>query len=424
MRLPSIRSVVRNSAYLVSSHGITTLLHLFYIVILARLLEPDLYGLLNYGVSWYLTFIALTYLGLDVVLSREIGRARDNAPALVGSTLALRGAAALFVSFLSVSIALVAEPDSGALGLILVLSIALFSRAIWLWCGSVFTAFENTRYILFLELGFRPIEILSVFIVLSFIAPKSVIAIACVHAALWTLQSAIAVVIITKRFTTLDFTQLARQSKRLLVEGIPGALYTLTVIWFMQSPTVLYRQIVGTGDSLGHFALALQIVGYLNIIPYLIGSVSLPVLSRSATRNDGNTRRAAIAVLTAIPLMGIALGLLGLWLAPPLTVMMFGEVYRPTGTILGEAVWLLMPISLAIGLQQVLFSVGRRQWPAAIGALTGIAAMAASYAPLTEAFAYRGALLAIGLGMTIWACGAIVALIRGGLLSARDQETA
>jgi O-antigen/teichoic acid export membrane protein len=420
---PGLRSILGNFSFLFGSQLLTTLIGAAYAVLLARLLGPELYGTLTYGYSWYLTFITLTYLGLDMVLAREVGRDPGQAPCLAGSTLALRAAAATCVAILSAVAGYVFEPDQTARPVLLILSMALLGRAIWLWCSSVFVAFEVTRRQLPIDLFFRPFELVIVIPTLWFLAPRSILAIAVIHTVLWWLQAAVGIFIVCRRVTRVDFTGLSGKALQLIGAGIPGAIYTLTVIWFLQAPIVLFRQIAGVGDTLGHFALSMQITGYLLTIPYLVGSVALPVLSRSAVRDDGKTRSAARAMLVAIPAVGAALSLLGTWLAPSLTSLVFGLEYLQAGRILGEAIWLLIPISLAIGLQQVLFSCRANLGLASIFSIVGIVAMVALYAPLTRAFSYHGALLATGIGMSIWAGGIALALVTAGILSRPPRDS-
>ncbi|QEX21177.1 hypothetical protein FRZ61_10990 [Hypericibacter adhaerens] len=414
---PGLRSILQNFGFLLGSQILTTAIGGAYAVLLARLLGPELYGTLTYGYSWYLTFITLTYLGLDMVLAREVGRQPAAGPSLAGSTLALRAAAATLVAILSAVAACLFEPDPTARFLLLILSVALLGRALWLWCGSAFVAFEVTRRQLPIDLVFRPLELLVVMLALWFLTPRNILAIAVIHTVLWWAQAAVGFVIVAGKVTRIDFSGISAKTLRLIGAGIPGALYTMTVIWFLQAPIVLFRQIAGTGDMLGHFALAMQMMGYLLTVPYLVGSVAMPVLSRSVARDDGKTRHAAKAMLVAIPATGLGLGLLGTWLAPPLIAVAFGADYLPAGQMLGEAIWLLTPISLAVGLQQILFSRRAGLGIASASAVLGVVAMALLYEPLTQTLSYHGALLAIAIGMVVWVGGLVVALFLSGILA-------
>jgi O-antigen/teichoic acid export membrane protein len=411
MKGAGVRSVIKNSSFLFSSHVLTTLLRIAYIIVLARILGPDAYGMLNYCLSWYLTFISLTYLGLDIVLGREVGRNHSSAPILVGSTFILRAGATLVVSVISALIAYLFEANPEAKILIIVFSLALIGRAIWLWCSSVFSAFEDTRHVFVLELIFRPLEIIIIVLLLLYSPFPAIILIGIAHTALWWLQAIAGLFTILKYVTPIKLRVNWPQARRLLAAGVPGALYILALSWFMQAPIVLYRQLLGTGDDLGHFALAMQVIGYLVVIPVLAGNAALPVLSRSAAREDGKDRMVALAMLLFIPAIGVLVSLFGMWLAAPLTAIIFGAKYVHAGVILSEAIWLLTPFSLAIGLQQLVFARGSRIRISLWGIL-GAITMAALFSPLTQAFYYRGALLATGLGMLVWAIGLMITLRR------------
>ena len=106
-----IRLFLRNSGYVVLGHATTTLFAFAYAVVLARVLGSEAYATLAFGLAWYLTFIALSYLGIDVILARGIGRERATAPRLSGSTLMLRLIAATVVAVVAVAIGVMVAPD-------------------------------------------------------------------------------------------------------------------------------------------------------------------------------------------------------------------------------------------------------------------------------------------------------------------------
>lgn len=422
MRAVGIRSVLRNSSFLLGSHALTVLVRIVYIVMLARFLGPDAYGTLNYGMSWYLTLIALTYLGLDVVLAREIGRGHGSVAVLAGTTFGLRIGVAIAIAILSGIAALMAEPNPVARDLIVILSAALVGRAIWLWCVSVFTAYENTRYVLAIDFWFRPLEVLVVVLVLVLIqsVQMSILAVGIAHAAIWCVQGVVGVFTVLRRVTPIDFRISWHEVGSLLVAGIPGALYILAVAWFMQAPILLFRLLMGTGEDLGHFAVAIQVVGYLVVIPYLAASAALPVLSRSAARGDRKDRSAILAMLFLIPCGGAAIGSLGMMLATPLAVFALGPEYGGAGAVLSEAIWLLIPFSLAVGLQQVVFAHRRHITVVSFSGVLGGATMAVLFAPLTQTLSYRGALIAIGAGMLVWVGGLLISLVRSDLIGRKQ----
>ena len=421
MRLPvGIRRYVQNSGFALFGYVTTTLIAFGYAVVLARVLGKHDYGILAFGFAWYLTFIAFSYLGLDVVLSREIGRDRGAAARLAGSTLALRVAAALLCGAASSVVGALISTDRVTRTILALFGISLLARAVWVWCGSIFTAFEDTRYLLYGDLICRPLEPAVAGIVLV-VFPHSVVAVAVVHVTVWSLQAALGLAFVLGRMTAIDTSAVRADAARMLREGFPGWVYTITALWFVQVPIVLYRAAGGTRE-LGAFALAMQIIGYLLTVPYLAGSIALPLLARSAARGDGKTRTAARVTLVGIPLVGVVMGLLTWALAPALTRLIFGTAYHQTGTILTEAIWLVIPMSVAVGMQQIGFSTHRSSRLASASAMGGVALMAALFVPMTHRWGFHGSLVATGAGMTLWAGGAVRSAFRG--LSAARSDLA
>ena len=54
-----IRSIARNAMFLASTQVIKIVTKIVYVVIVARLLGPELYALLAYSHAWYLAFLPI-----------------------------------------------------------------------------------------------------------------------------------------------------------------------------------------------------------------------------------------------------------------------------------------------------------------------------------------------------------------------------
>ncbi len=70
--------ILSNAKYLYFALLTSQGLRFVYMLILARMLGAELYGVFSYGQSWYLMFLPLTGLGLGAMLSREVGKNRKN----------------------------------------------------------------------------------------------------------------------------------------------------------------------------------------------------------------------------------------------------------------------------------------------------------------------------------------------------------
>jgi len=82
-----VSSIAKNTIYLVGGRWLTTAIQGAYAIVLARMLGPELYGLFNFGLSWYMAFLLFAVLGLAAVLSREVGRNHEGRSKVVAQTL-------------------------------------------------------------------------------------------------------------------------------------------------------------------------------------------------------------------------------------------------------------------------------------------------------------------------------------------------
>ena len=369
------------------------------------------------------TFIAFTYLGLDMVLGRGVGREPGAAPGLVGSTFVLRWLAAAMVAGLSAVTAFAVEPKAEVRTLLYVLSVALLGRAIWLWCGSVFAAFEDTRHQFRIDLGFRPLEFAAAIMVLLVVAPQSILAVAVAHTAVWWLQAAVGVGTILKRVTLVEIVAGSCQSATSPPHR--GASRCALHAGGHLVPAGADRAVPLPGGhrrGLGAFRTGdpdRRLSGDSPVSDRQRCAAGARPLRREGGRQDPPSRardpdrgaRGRLPPGCVGPLAGADDDGPDFWRALS---------RRPPGILAGGWFGSWPPMGVAIGLQQIVFSHRCDPWITSLSSVLGIGTMAALDGPLTDAFSYHGALLATGIGAAIWAAGPAIALVRTGILSLRS----
>jgi O-antigen/teichoic acid export membrane protein len=131
--------------YLEGSRWVNTAVRFVYVIALTHYLGPELYGLLNYGMSWYLAFLPFTILGMGAILGTEIGRDRGGGARIASLTLTLRifssGIAAVACGILG----WLCESKPEARILLGVFSVGLGGRSLAVWVGSIFNAYELNK---------------------------------------------------------------------------------------------------------------------------------------------------------------------------------------------------------------------------------------------------------------------------------------
>jgi len=362
-------------------------------------LGPELYGLLVYGQSWYMAFLPLAALGLDGILSREVG-AKDSQQGieLVGKIVSLKIIAVPLVGLICAIIGSIADPDSALI--LWVFSLALIARGFANITEQIFTAYEVSRHSLNQEILFRPLEILVGLLILS--AGGGILAIAAWHAGVWFLQ-AVRGVLLTRRYLfSFPISWKWKDSTSILKEGFLLLIGAMAYTWMLQGPLILYRHLASDQASLGSIALVFQAFFILCIFPWSISRAALPVLGRSVMHRDGNEKLFSKVMIQFTFILGGLSGILGMGIGSWLIDLVMGPAYLTTGTYLGWGLWLLLPFSVGTALQ-IIFVAEKRPLCVSGASIVGVIIVSVLVFAFVPAFGIKGIFLGTGIGMAIWA---------------------
>ncbi len=391
-----IRSIAINTAYLSSARLITSISRAIYAVLLAKFLGSELYGLFNYGVSWYVLLVPVSVLGLDGILIHEIGRDRKQAEHLVGLTLSMRTVSTLIISIFSFLFACFFEPDPLSRQLLFIFSVALFGRGLSLWSNSVFKAYEASNYVFLLEVVFRLLDVL-LGVVLLF-SGYGVIEIALVHAGSWLLQGMAGIVVLKLHLLNVKMIWDLQASLYYAKKGIPFLIGGFVFGWLLQGPIVMYRHFEGLGVELGQLALALQALFIIGAIVGEVGGAALPVLARSVDRADGKTERYVDIIFRVGAVMSGVLSITATAISPWLVGLLFGDNYLVVAKLLPWTLILVAPYFWIPSFTSLIVAYDRYKI-IMINYAVGALVFTLAFLLLVSTFDLLGVVLSLGLGL-------------------------
>jgi O-antigen/teichoic acid export membrane protein len=365
-------------------------------MLLARLLGSELYGVYNYALSWYLIFLPLGVFGIDNILIREIGRDRKRSEPMIRQALYLRGVSSLVFGLISVVVGWWLNPDPAIRYLVVIFAIALLGRSLSSWCQAIFIAHESHAAILKLELTFRILEV--VLGTAAILLGYGVIAVAFVHALCWLVQAIVALAISLSRSGHIDARPDLKVIGHLALLGTPFVMISFAHSWLNQGPIIAFRHYEGIGQALGQLALGLQAFSILAGIANQMSGPALPVLSRSADRQDQKGGQFISAVLRVGILMIGVLAMVGLTLGEWLIDLLFGSSYSRTAELLPWTLALVPLAFLKMSLTSAIIAHGR-YWPVFFAHATGALVFTVSVPYLIGTFNDIGALWAMGIGL-------------------------
>jgi hypothetical protein len=208
--------------------------------------------MINYGIAWYLLFLPLTRMGMEIVLSRDTGRNREKGDHTAVVTLALRIVSIIVVTVAYIIISLLFESDPASRLMVLVFAFALIGRSLAFWTGSVYIAYECNQYFLRQQAIFRSLEV-ALGLVVIFIWREALLVVA-IHGLVWCLEAIYGLVIINRRVLVLRLEVKFADMSRVFTQGFALGVSMLLMGLPYQGPLVFFRHVVSSGDILGQLA--------------------------------------------------------------------------------------------------------------------------------------------------------------------------
>jgi O-antigen/teichoic acid export membrane protein len=412
-----VESIAKNAGYLFGSTALTSVVRFFYVIALAHYLGPELYGLLGYGISWYLAFLSITGLGIFTILSKEIGRDKSRGVWIASATLTVRSLATIICALACGILGWLLESKPEVRILLIVFSVALIGRSIAMWTQAVFTAYEANQYTFRLQVIFRTFEV--VVGVTLLIVGQGALTVAIVHAISWWSQALGGLIVAQRRLLAVRLNKSWQDLKYIVSQGIIIGLGVIMAGWLLRGPLVLFRHFGGSENSLGQLALAMNCLGIVASVPVAAAMASLPVLSRSVARRDGKELIYTETTIRIAMIFGTVAGLAGLGAGPQVVDLIFGSRYLEAGYLLGLVMWLSIPFSCATTINRVYWARGEYFLPMVCSGV-GASVFTLCMPLLVANMSAVGALLATGAGMGVWALSLIWVLARTGDLDFRQ----
>jgi O-antigen/teichoic acid export membrane protein len=390
-----VRSVAKNTAFLTATRGINIAARMVYIILVARLLGPELYGLLAFSQSWYLAFLPIAIFGLGDIVLRTIAMHPGQAEAIAAKALSIHVIMATAASITCAVLAWVVLPDSDAPLLISVLALALIGRTLSAWADNLFVAFDTGDKILRHEVFFRVTELIAAIVIL--LSGGGLLLLAAFHAITWWAHAARGIFVVRRDLLPVHTIWNASTLVPVALSGIPFVIIAFAVNWMMQGPIILFHGLAGTDLEFSQYTLAMQILFIAAMLPISLGHAAQPVVTRAAKRGDGKDLIYAHVVLRLSFILGSVAGLVGLTFGPWLTEFLFGEKFTLAGQLMGLSLWCLIPIFGTSAFPTVILARGHFRI-LMIAAVTGALTLTCVLPLLAMAFGIRGAIVAVGLG--------------------------
>lgn len=412
------RSILHNLGALTSTQVAGRVIRFLYLALIARFLSADEVGLYSYGMALYLSLLGLGQLGQGTLLAARIGRKRSQFAVTAAHSLTILVAGLGLVTAAGFLLLWLTEPVAAVRHALAFFLLAVLARGFAAWVRNCYVALERTTWIPRYEFAFRGLEALTGIAALGMGA--GLLTLCFLHFAFWVVES-IASFLLLVRDTgfRLRLGSDPRLLKRYASISVPITAGAWLLNLFPQLGIIGLRQIQPDAADVAHFAIAMQFLTALLVLPVSLSQAILPGLVRAHRNRDEADLMVLLTVLKLCVLGGTLAAAVSAAVGPWLIAAAFGAHYLPAGEAFASMMWGLGPYSAAFIAASALSALGYRARAtfaaflmvaiqgggmvllAELGGLGAVDAAVAAFllaALAGMAWCFRGLTVALGLG--------------------------
>lgn len=329
--------ILRNMGWLFASKVFRIVISLLVSTWIARYLQPDRFGTLQYALSFCSFFMPLSTAQTKPVVTRDLVRSPESSDWILGTAFALQLLGGLAAAGLAIGLGLLFGPDDRVtLGLIAILSIKFIFNSFQPIENWFEAKVESKFTVLASSFAFIVVTVLEILLI---IWRASVVAFALVtvlEALLFSLGLIVSYRL--EKQQILKWRTDFQRIKTLFYESFPLMLSSTACILYLNVDRVMLGNMIGK-QAVGIYSSAATISESLSFLPLVVCSSLYPAIIRSKAL-DAQRYEARLQKFYDL-ICGLAYGLILILF--PLTnliiVGLYGNEYQAAIPILGIYIW-------------------------------------------------------------------------------------
>jgi O-antigen/teichoic acid export membrane protein len=381
LRSDGFRRYFTNTSWLFVERVVRLVVVLGTGIVVARFLGPSLFGQLNYATGFVGIFFALTTMGLDEIVVRDLVKNPERRNSLLGTAAVIRFLGALILVLLVVVSSLLKGMDGMTASLVVVIAAAELIRPFGVvdW---YFMAEVRSKQTVVVQVAQVLVSALFKLTLVYFEAP--LIWFAWVYVLETFTLSLGYIMAYSKdgrswrdwRFERKEAAYLMQQSWPLVIFGM--ALYVQAKIDQVMIGDMLRTRIgdEAANAEVGQYSNALKMIEALGFLPVIVQKSLAPAITRAKALDKAQYEDRLLNQYRLMFLMFLVTAIPLYYFAEPMMVLLFGEAYRPSGVLLSLFAIRLFFTNMGVGKSSFITNESMFKYSlltGVVGAVTNIA---------------------------------------------------
>jgi PST family polysaccharide transporter len=351
-----LHKAIHNSGWIFFDKILRAALGLLVGAWVARYLGPSQYGELTYCIAFIAIFQALTNLGLDGIVVREISGNNGRASIVLGTVFQLRLLLGIACWIFALIIYGISNGFSGqGIWIIAFVGAGMIFQAgdtVDLWFQSNSQSKRTVIAKTYAYLVSNGVKVTLLLLKAPLIA----------FAAAITLEGAIgalALFISYKKYPSQGiWIKNGIEAKKLLLESWPYLISGISIMVYMRIDQLMIKSMLGEHE-LGIYAAVLAISSLWNMVPVTICASIAPFMTRKKLESTSHYDDALVKMFRIFWLIAIGIIIATITLSSFVIRLIFGEAYNEAASVLNIYVLTSIPVFMGVG--QSLWLINERK---------------------------------------------------------------
>lgn len=329
------KRVIRNIMLVFSSEGIGGILSFIIVLISARLLGVDDFGVLSYILAITSVCQLVADFGLTNLIVREVAKNKERAQYIMSNVLTLAWVMSLIIILVVGLIAYISLDNSTHMAAAIIMGVAVLATYHSVVFSSVCRAFEQMGYNAFSFVVHKVILLGLILLLTGPLSPFDSLLIGITTAYLLAnlCQYFFFLMVVSRRFIRFGFGKDIRFCFQLLVDAIPiGA--SMVIRRLTLHVDILILSALAVPSAVGIFSAAYKVVQIVDMIPFAICLPLFPALSRLANNDVTQLETFFARSLTGFLIISIPITGYLFISADNIVNLFYGSEYRNSSAVL------------------------------------------------------------------------------------------
>lgn len=330
-RSPSFQKYFQNVSWLIFEKIFTLFVALLVNIYVARYLQPESFGLLNYAISFVGIFSAFTTLGLDQIIVRELARNPGHSATILGTSFVLKLSGSVLLGMLMLVVLPAMNNPTLTNTLILIIASAELLKCFDV-INNYYQARVESKYIVQVQLAVNLFSSVVKIAMVYWSAPLIFFA--------WlvlfnSLLNALGYFLNYYKRDGSLFKWIADKTLafRLLRESWPIAIHGIALLTQARIDQVMLGKMIGNA-AVGQYSVALRFIEIFSFVPIILLNTFLPAVARAREISKARYENRLINLYRLMFFMFIVVAVPIFFFGRSLIVFLYGNEYDFAGILL------------------------------------------------------------------------------------------